>query len=463
VPVPKIESIAVLPLENLSHNPEQEYFADGMTEALITDLGKISALRVISRTSVMQYKGTKKPLPEIARELNVDAVLEGTVTRSGDRVRVTANLLHAPTDRHLWAETYESDLGDVLTLQGEVARAIAEQVRIKLTPEEQARFAPAHSVNPEAHDAYLKGRYYWNLRTESGLKKSIDYFQQAIKKDPGYARAYAGLADSYAVSVMWGFAPPREAYPRAKAAALKALEMDGTLAEPHASLGVAKVDFDFDFVGAEKEYKLAIKLNPSYATAHEWYATYLALMGRHNEAFPEIKRAQELDPLSPTISVMSAPLLLWSRRYDEAIAESRRTLELYPGFYPAHMYLGSAYEQKKLYDQAIAEYQKALALEPGNSILGTALACGYAAAGKRSEALKRISQLKEHSRRMYVSPYGIACIYAALGHVDQACAWLEKAYEDRSYGLYSLKTNPRFDPLRSDPRFQALLRRMNFP
>ena len=459
----RIQSIAVLPLENLSRDPEQEYFADGMTEALITDLGKISALRVISRTSVMQYKGTKKPLPEIARELKVDAVLEGTVARSGSRVRITANLLHAPTDRHLWAETYEGDLGDVLALQGEVARAIADQIRIKLTPEEQGRFAPPRPVNPEAHEAYLKGRYYWNLRTEDGLKKSIEYFQQAIEKDPGYTRAYAGLADSYAVSVMWGFAPPREAYPRAKAAALKALQVDHTQAEPHASLGVAKVDFDFDFVGAEKEYKLAVKLDPSYATAHVWYAVYLALVGRHNEAFTEIKRAQELDPLSLSISAVGAAVFLYARRYDEAVAECQRTLELKPDFYLAHYYLGEVYEQQKLYAQAIGEYQKALALEPGNSIVGTALACGYAAAGKRSEALKHVSRLKQLSRRRYVSPYAIACIYAALGDVDQACAWLEKAYEDRSYGLYSLKVNPRFDLLRSDPRFQDLLRRMNFP
>ncbi len=250
-----------------------------MTEALITDLGKIGALRVISRTSVMHYKGTKKPLPEIARELNVDAVLEGTVARSGNRVRITANLLHAPTDRHLWAEAYESDLGDVLTMQDKVAQAIADQIRIKLTSEEQVRFAPARPVNPEAHDAYLKGRYCWNLRTEDGLNKSIGYFQAAIEKDPGYALAYAGLADSYGASVDWGSLAPKAAYPLTRAAALKAIQMDETLAEPHATLGGVKMDFDFDFPGAGKEYKRALELNPSYASAHEWYATYLSSMG----------------------------------------------------------------------------------------------------------------------------------------------------------------------------------------
>jgi TolB-like protein/DNA-binding winged helix-turn-helix (wHTH) protein len=463
VPLLKIESLAVLPLENLSRDPEQEYFADGMTEALITDLGKIRTLRVISRTSVMQYKGTKKPLPEIARELKVDAVLEGTVARSGNRVRVTANLLHAPTDRHLWAETYEGDLGDVLALQGEVARAIAEQVRIKLTPEEQARFAPARPVSPEAHDAYLKGRYYWNFRTESGLKKSIEYFQQAIEKDPGYALAYAGLADSYGSLADWGSLAPKAADPLTRSAALKAMQMDETLAEPHATLGGIKTSFDFDFPGAEKEYKRALELNPSYASGHMWYATYLTWMARHNEAIAEIKRAQELDPLSLIINAIAGCVFCYARRYDEAIAECRRALELNPGFYPAHLYLGMAYEWEKQYAQAISEYEKAAALEPGNLRARVSLGCAYAAAGKRTEALGIVSNLIQLSKRRYVSPYGIACIYAALGDVDQACAWLEKAYEDRADGLYNLKVSPRFDPLRSDPRFRDLLRRMNLP
>jgi TolB-like protein/DNA-binding winged helix-turn-helix (wHTH) protein/Flp pilus assembly protein TadD len=462
-PPPRIQSLAVLPLENLSRDPEQEYFADGMTEALITDLGKISALRVISRTSVMQYKGTKKPLPEIARELNVDAVLEGTVARSGNRVRITANLLHAPTDRHLWAETYEGDLGDVLALQSEVARAIAEQVRIKLTPQEQARFAPARPVNPEAHDAYLKGRYYWNLRTEDGLKKSIGYFQEAIEKDPGYALAYAGLAASYGTSVDWGSLAPKAANPLTRAAALKAMQMDETLAEPHATLGGIKTSFDFDFPGAEKEYKRALELNPSYASGHMWYAAYLTYMGRHNEAIAEIKRAQELDPLSLIINAIAGYVFCYARRYGEAIAECRRALELNPGFYPAQLYLGMAYEWEKQYAQAISEYQKAAALEPGNLRARVSLGCGYAAAGKRTEALGTISNLIQLSKRRYVSPYGIASIYAELHDTNEACMWLEKAYEDRADGLYNLKVNPRFDPLRSDPRFQDLLRRMNFP
>jgi serine/threonine protein kinase/TolB-like protein/Tfp pilus assembly protein PilF len=460
---PRIESLAVLPLENLSGDPQQEYFADGMTEELIADLGQIEALRVISRTSVMQYKGVKKPLPQIARELNVDAIIEGSVLRFGDRVRITAQLIQAATDRHLWAQSYDRDLRDVLALQSEVAQAITSEIKIKLTPQEQARLARARPVNPEAHEAYLKGRYYWNLRTEEGLKKGIEYFQQAVEKDPGYALAYAGLADSYAVMSGWNLMAPKEGYPRAKAAAFKALEMDETLAEAHVSLGDARYLYDWDWVGAEKEYKRAIELNPGYATAHQWYAEYLSHMGRHNEAIAELKRAQELDPLSLMINAIGGWIFVCARRYDEAIAQCRRTLELNAGFYPAHGNLGRVYEQEKLYDEAISEYQKAIALEAGNPFLAAELARVYAAAGRKTEALKIISNLRQLSKRRYVSPYKVAQIYVALRDFDQACAWLEKAYDERSYDLAGAKVDPTIDPLRSDPRFQDLLRRMNFP
>jgi serine/threonine-protein kinase len=461
---PRIESLAVLPLENLMGDPAQEYFVDGMTEALIADLAQIEALRVISRTSVMQYKGVKKPLPQIARELNVDAVIEGSVLRSGDRVRITAQLIQAVTDKHLWAQSYERDLRDVLALQSEVAGAIANEIKIKLTPQEQARLASARPVNPDAHEAYLKGRYYWNLRTEEGLKKGIEYFQQAIEKDPGYALAYAGLANTYDVLVTWGVMAPKEGYPREKAAAFKALEMDETLAEAHASLGSARACYDWDWVGAEKEYKRAIELDPGYATGHEWYAEYLSAMGRHNEAIAEAKRAQELDPLSLIINAVEGGLVFfYARRYDEAIAQCRRTLELNAGFYPAHLFLGRAYEAEKLYAEAISEYQKAIALEQGNPLLAAELARGYAAAGKRTEAVNIISRLEELSKRRYVSSYVTAQIYTALGDTNQAFAWLEKAYEERPYELVYLNVDLRFDRLRSDLRFQDLLRRMNFP
>jgi TolB-like protein/lipopolysaccharide biosynthesis regulator YciM len=460
---PKIESIAVLPLANLSGDPAQEYFSDGMTEELIATLGKLSALRVISRTSVMRYKKTDKPLPQIAKELNVDAVIEGSVLRAGDRVRITAQLIQASTDKHLWAESYDRDLRDVLALQDEVASAIAREIKIKLTPQEQARWASTRPVNPEAYELYLKGRYYWNLRTEQGLKKSLEYFQQAIEKDPGYALAYAGLADSYVVLPTWNVMAPKEAYPRAKAAAFKALEMDETLAEAHAALGSARQEYDWDWVGAEKEFKRAIELNPGYASAHQWYAEYLSTMGRHNEAIAEAKRAQELDPLSLMINAIGGRVSFYARRYDEAIAQCRRTLELNAGFYPAHLFLGWAYEQEKLYAEAISEYQKAIAAGEGNPLLAAELARGYAAAGKRTEALTIISQMGEISKRRHVPSYVIAQIYTALGDTGRAFQWLEKAYQERDSQLTWLKAEPGFDSLRPDPRFQDLLRRMNFP
>jgi TolB-like protein/Flp pilus assembly protein TadD len=462
---PKIESMAVLPLENLSRDPEQEYFADGMTEELTTDLGQIEALRVISRTSVMRFKGVRPAggLPEIARQLKVDAVVEGSVLRSGDRVRITTQLIDARTDRHLWAHSYERDMRDVLELQSEVAQAIANEIKIKVTPQEQVRLARARPVSPEAHEAYLKGRYYWNLRTQEGLKKGIEYFQQAIEKDPGCALAYVGLADSYLNLIGWDLAAPREAYPRAKAAALKALQVDETLAEAHVPLGAAGFAYDWDWAGAEKELRRAIELNPSYATAHNFYAQCLMFMGRHNEALAEIKRAQDLDPVSPIHNTVRGMVFFFARRYDEAIAECQRALELNAGFYPAHLFLAEAYEQERLHDKAISEYRKAIALQEGSTRAAAGLARGYVAAGRRTEALKIISDLRQLSKQRYVSAYGITQTYIALGDFDHAWAWLEKAFEERSFQLIWLKVDPTIDPLRSDPRFQDLLRRVNFP
>ena len=393
----------------------------------------------------------------------MDAVIEGSVMRAENRVRVTAQLIQATTDRHLWAQSYERDLRDILALQSEVAQAIANEIKIKVTPQEQARLAPSRPVSSEAYEAYLKGRYYWNLRTEEGLKKGTEYFQQAIEKDPGYALAYAGLADSYVVMGDWDIMASEEAFPRAKAAALKALDMDETLAEAHVPLGAVKGEYDWDWVGAETEYKRAIELNPSYATAHQWYAELLSRLGRANEAIAEIKRAQELDPLSLIISATSANVLFYARQYEQTVAQCRRTLELNARFAPAHLNLGWAYEQEKLYDEAISEYQKVIALEPHNPAMARNLARSYVAAGKRTEALTIISNLRELSKQRFVSPYGMAQLYTALGDFDQAFAWLGKSYEEHENELTCAKMDPRLDPLRSDPRFQALLRRMNFP
>ncbi len=464
--MPQITSLAVLPLVNLSGDANQEYFTDGMTEALITDLGKIGALRVISRTSVMQYKGTKKTLPQIARELNVDAIVEGTVLRSGNHVRITANLLDAASDRHLWAESYERDLRDVLALQSELAQDITNKIQIKVTPQQQARLASVRPVNPEAHELYLKGRYYWNKRTPETLKRSLDYFQQAVEKDPQYALGYAGLADSYAMLGAGDYAvlPPEKAFPKAKTTAMKALELDNTLAEAHASLGWSKMGFDWDWQGAEREFKQAIDLNPGYANAHHWYATYLGAMGRYSEALAEDRKAESLDPLSMIIMAdVAGEALIPAGQYEQAIQQCRKILEMDPQFALAHWNLGRAYQGKGMYNEALAEMQKAADLSGRSSVFISHLGRAEALAGRRDKAIKILNELKTRSKREFVSPSVFVLIYAALGDKDRAFAWLEKAYQVRSDIIVELKVAPELDPLRSDPRFQDLLRRMNFP
>ena len=399
----RIKAVAVLPLENMSRDPEQDYFADGMTEALITDLAQIGALRVISRTSAMQYKGTRKPLPEIARELNVDAVVEGSVLRFGNRVRITAQLIHAASDQHLWAKSYERDLGDILALQSEVARAIAKEVKIKLTPHQQARLTCARPVNPEAYEAYLKGRYYWNKFTEEGFKRSLEYFKQAIEKDPVYASAYAGLAESYATLGFFSTVP-KEAFPKAKEAALKALEIDDTLAQAHTSLGLSRLFYDWDRLTAEREFQRALELNPGYALTHHEYALYLMAMARLDEALVEEKRALELDPLSLRINTALGWVFYFARQFQQAIEQYRKTLELDPNFVMAYWQLGLAYEQKAMYKEALEEFQKGVVSSGGGPIYLALLGHGYGVAGKRGKALKILNELKQRAEGKYVAP-----------------------------------------------------------
>jgi TolB-like protein/DNA-binding winged helix-turn-helix (wHTH) protein/tetratricopeptide (TPR) repeat protein len=458
-PMP-IRSLAVLPLENLSGDASQNYFADGMTDELITDLAQISALRVISRTSVMAYKGAQKPLPQIARELNVDAVVEGSVLRSGDQVRVTAQLIEASTDRHLWSQSYEGELRDTLALQSRVAGAIADQIRINLTPPEQAALKNVKVVNPEAYESYLKGRYFWNKRTADGLKAALAYFKQAIEEDPQYAQAYSGLADTYALLGDWQYAvmTPKEAFPKAKAAAIKALELDGTLGEAHNSLAFVLDGFDWDFDAAGKEFRRAIELNPGYATARHWYAWHLSLLGRFDEAIAEMKKAQNLDPLSLIINADLAELLVLGHHYDESIVQSRKTIEMDPNFALAHNQLAQAYLQKHMYEEAVAEFKKAVPLSGNSPTCIANLARAYVASGKRSEAVKLLGDLKRRSSPGYSNASEIAMIYAALGDTDQAMSWLEKGYEERFNPGVLMR--PGFDPLRSDPRFQNLVRRI---
>ncbi len=455
-----IRSIAVLPLVNLSSDPEQEYFSDGMTDELITDLAKFGELRVISHTSVQRYKDTKRPLPEIAQELGVDAVVEGRVLRSGDRVRITAQLIDARSDRHLWAESYERDLRDILALQEEVAREIATKVQIKMSAEDRTRLAGAGSVNPEAHEAYLKGRYFWNKRTEESVRKGIEYFEQATRLDPNYAVAYAGLAQSHIVLNGYRFLPPTQAFPKVKAAALKALELDEGLAEAHTSLGSLKWEYEWDEAAAEKEYRRAIELNPSYATAHQWYAEELAAVGRGDEALAEVKRARELDPLSLSISTVAGWILYLGRRNDQAIDLYRRTLEMDSNFPIAHSYLGRALIRKGEFEQAIIECQTATRLSEGHPFYMAWLGYAYAMGGKRNEALRILHDLEAISRRRYVASHDIAAIYAGLGERSKAIVWLNKAYGERSYTVLQLEVEPEFDSLRSDPRFQELMHRI---
>jgi TolB-like protein/Flp pilus assembly protein TadD len=393
----------VLPLENLSGDASQEYFSDGMTDELITELGQISELRVISRTSAMTYKGAHKSLPEIARDLNVDSVVEGTVLRSGNQVRITAQLILAAADKHLWAQSYEGDLRDTLALQKQVARSIAEEIRIELTPHEQAVLKNVKRVNPDAHEACLKGRYFWNKRTADGLKKAADYFNEAIEKDPNYAQAYAGLADSYALLGDWeyGILAPKEAYPRAKAAATKALELDSTLGEAHISLAFCLDGFDWDWESAGREFRRGIELNPGYATGHHWYAWHLTAMGRNGEAVAEMKKAESLDPLSLIISADLAEELLIAHRYDEAIKQSRKTMDLDPRFAVAHYELGQALVEKHMYNEAIAEFQKAIALSGGSTTCTSNLAYAYAVSGRRNEAVKMLNDLKNRSPNVF--------------------------------------------------------------
>ncbi len=455
---PRIQSIAVLPLENLSGDPEQDYFADGMTEALIAGLAKIRALRVISRTSVMRYKGARAALSEIARALDVNAIIEGSVLRSGNRVRITALLVDTATDRHLWAETYERDVGDILSLQSEVAQAIAGEIQVTITPQEVARFARRSAVDPDAYQAYLKGRYHWEKRSEEGLKKAQHFFQEAIDRDPAYAPAYAGLADYYITLGNFNLADSHEVYPKAKAAALRGLEMDPSSAEAYTSLGSVKGSYEWDREGAERDFRHAIALDPNYANAHHWFADHLVSLGRFDEGMAEIARAQSLDPLSLVMSADAGGYLFYAGRYDAAVASVRKTLDLDSSFAPSYRQLGGILEQMGKFEEAIEVFEKAKEVSGSATYSLTALAHTYALSGRREEALKMLAELDELAKRKYVSPYSLAAVHVALGDVDRAFAYLDRAVQAHDRALIWIKVAPRFKPIRSDPRFSTILR-----
>jgi TolB-like protein/DNA-binding winged helix-turn-helix (wHTH) protein/Flp pilus assembly protein TadD len=460
---PVIRSLAVLPLENLSGDTSQDYFVDGMTDELITRLAQISSLRVISRTSAMAYKNARKPLSAVAKELNVDAVAEGSVLRFGDRVRITAQLIDARSDKHIWADSYDEDIRDALVLQSKVTTAIATQIRAALNPQEQLTLAKSRTVNPEAYEAYLKGRYFWNKRTGQGLRTAIEYFGRAVEIDPRYAEAYSGLADAYAIAGDWkmGVLPPQDAFARATAAAAEALALDDTLSEARTSLALALDLYGWNWVAAEAEYKHAIQLNPGYATAHQWYSWHLFMVGRNTEAMLELKKAENLDPLSLIIKTDIADALCVAHRYDEAVEQSEKALKMDPNFAVGHYERGQALAQKHMNDEAITEFQRAIELGGPSGAFQANLGYTYAVSGRKEEALKIIDNLESRRPQNQSVDADIALIYVGLGNQDEAMVRLNKAYDARFKA--SILLRPAFDPLRPDPRFQDLLRRIGLP
>lgn len=471
----QFHSLAVLPLDNLTGDPKQDYFADEMTEELITQFSKLGDLRVISRTSVMQYKGTKKPLPQIAAELHVDAVVEGAVQLVGDRVRITAQLVNGATDEHIWAESYDRDLRDVLLLQNEVASDIAKQIDLTLTPQQRQRFhAATRAVDPDAYQAYLLGRYYWNMRTAEGLDKAGKYFAQAIKKDPNFALAYSGQSDYFAYLTVLGgpeVMPPDKAMSLARDAATKALRLDDSLAEAHASMGNVLHNYDWNWEGAEREFKRAIELNPNYANAHHLYAHLLIETGRVQESLAEAGRALELDPYSPFINNGVARLYYLSRQYDKAIAQCQVGLQISPAYIPARIQLALADEQTGKLNDAIAELQRAsemMANAPQSGgahpidlpVLHALLGHAYAVAGHRQDASNELTKLQASARTRYIPASYFGILYMGLGDKNQAFMWLNRGLQERSEHMLYLGTEPLVDPLRGDPRFDALLKKI---
>jgi len=451
------KSIAVLPFDSLSEDKSNAYFAEGVQDEILTRLAKVADLKVISRTSTQRFKSAPSDLREIAKQLGVAHILEGSVQKASDQVRVNVQLINAMTDAHLWADTYDRKLTDIFAVESEIAKTIADTLQARLTRSEQHALAARPTENSEAHQLYLRGRFFWNKRTGNDLKKSIDYFQQAIAADPNYALAYAGVADGYVWLPAYTAGTPQDCYPKAMAAAKKALELDDTLAEAHTTLAIAIWLYDFDSSQANREFQRAIELNPNYAIAHQQYGNItLSALGRFDDAIAEGKRAVELDPFSLVINTDLGSNYCYARRYDEAIAQLRKTLEMDPGFYIAHIVLGQALDAKGARDPAIVEYQKARALNDDPSVLGV-LARAYGLSGNKMEAEKILDQLKELSKQRYVAAYSFALVYLGLGDKEQALRWLEQSYQDRAGSdIGYIRVDPLLDPLRGDPRFEAL-------
>lgn len=458
-----IESIAVLPFVNQNHDADSEYLSDGVTESIINSLTQLPNLKVIARSSVFHYKGKESDPLTVGKELGVRAVLTGRITQRGDNITISAELTDVRDNKQLWGEQYERKASDLMSLQRDIAGQIASNLRLKISGEEHNRMMKHYTENPEAYQAYLKGRYYWNKRTEAGLKKGIEYFQQAVDLDPSYALAYTGLADSYGLLPFSSAIPTRDVAQKAKTAAAKAIELDPNLAEAHTSLADVMELYDWDVAGAEREFKRAIELNPNYATAHHWYANLLDYLGRKEEAKREILRAQQLDPLSLIISHTVGGILLDARDYDQAIEQYKKTLEIDPNFPLTHEYLGLAYGGKGRYEEAVVELNRAIAPAGRRPVYVANLGYIHALSGKTAEANKMLEELMRRANTEYVSPYDIASVYTALGEREKAFAWLEKAVQERDVAIISLKVDPYWDSLRADPHFADLLRRVGLP
>ena len=458
-----IRTIAVLPLVDFSQGSDGDYFADGITEAIIGDLSRLSGLVVRMRTSVMRYKGTSKSIAEIGRDLSVDAVLEGTVQRSSDRVRTNMRLIRATTEEPVWSDIYDRRLTDILTLQSDIARSVARAIELQLKPHEEAFLSKSQLVDPDAHELYLLGRYSWNRRDLEGLRAAIRYFQKAIAKSPEYALAYAGLADAYTVLGSWSVMEPREVFPRAKEAAQRALELEPNLGEAHVALAFAEYLYDWKWEQAEKGFLRAIQLNPSYAPGHSWYANFLGAMGRHDESIVEARRSQELDPLSPMISGVATWVRYAARRYDEAVKQCRRALELNPNFPQSYLFMGLACTQLGRYEEAMGAFERGVSLSGGLTEIYAGLGYVYGISGRKAAARRILEELDQLASVRYVPPYSRAIVHIGLGERAEALELLEQSCEGRNTWLVLLGVEPLFDSIRGERRFQELLRVIGLP
>jgi len=453
-------SVAVLPFHDMSPDKDQDYFCEGMSEELLNALVKVEGLKVAARTSAFQFKGKDIDIRKIGEQLDVETVLEGSVRKAGNRLRVTAQLIKIADGYHLWSERYDREMEDVFAIQDEISLAIVDKLKVTLLRGEKEKLTKRHTVDPEAYKLYLQGRYFWNKRYKGGMKKALEYFQQAIDKDPVYALPYVGIADSFNVLGCWGFIPPHEAYQKATAALKKALEIDDTLGEAHVSLGFISTFYDWDWVAAENNFKKALELNPSYALVHCYYSLYLSAIGRFDEAIKEARKAQELDPLELIINGFLGVVYIFAQRHDEALEQLRKTLEMDPNFFFTTIWLGWGYSEKKMYEEAISFLQKTLTIEEDMTWTLAFLGRAYALSGQKNEALKILDRLNELSREKYVSSFHKAVVYIGLEEKDQALKHIEKGLSERDSFLAFSKVANWMDNIRSDPRFKALLKKM---